>query len=234
MPWKTYSYARPNGRLNTFKVWLKGKFEKGKAKDTYSRRFGYLNLYNHTEQMNLICPSGYSISQCYNKLRCMWRGYKDAKKKGNLDRMKKYAYQIQDVQRDMGIDVASFPFLGIFGEKFVLYDKKTGQLKKEDHRKYLKAQQMRNLKLDVGKDEEIQTLVDDKLHEPQKQEVTVPMLVEAQNPQEEVLVMTDEIPFRKYGVCPQCDRYIYFDRAHFCEDETQTLVLSDNIPFHKN
>lgn len=232
MPWKIYEYHnhRGKGQINRFRMWVKTNFTHGHPKEIYSRRFGYLNLYKEKEQKALICPSGYNISQCFNKLKWMWVGYKEAKRKGNLDRMKKYAYQIQDVQRDMGIDIASFPFLGIFGEKFVLYDKVTKQLKSEDHRKYLKAQEMRNLKLDVGKDEEIQTLVDDRLHEPQKQDATVPLLVEPEMG-EEVLIMADEVPFQKCPVCEKCGEFMSFDKKHECPKENELEVLSDNIPF---
>lgn len=231
MPWKSYSYIRPNGWRNTFKMWVKTDFTYGHPKEIYSRRFGYLNLYKEKEQKALICPSGYSISQCFYKLRLMWLGYKKAKGEGKLDQMKKYALQIQDVQKDMGIDVASFPFLGIFGEKFVLYDKGTKKPKvNEDHRKYLKAQEMRNLKLEVGKDEEIQTLVDDRLHEPLKQEATVPLLVEPEMG-EEVLIMADEVPFQKCPVCEKCGQFMSFDKKHECPEKDELEVLSDSIPF---
>lgn len=235
--WKTHTYIHKGGWKNTFKKWVKGKFERGKPKDVYSRRFGYLNLYNGKEQANLICPSGYTVRQCFNKLRWMWLGYKQAKTKGKLDEMKKYALEIQAVQKDMGIETTSFPFLGIFGEKFVLYDKvhnSDGTVKSktkkvdEDHRKYLKAQEMRNLKLEVGKDEEIQTLVDDRLHEPQKQDATVPLLVQPEY-DEEVLIMADEVPFQKCPVCEKCGAYMSFDKKHECPTELE--ILSDNIPF---
>ena len=35
----------------------------------YSTRFGFLDLYNRKEQQELICPSGYSISQCMHGAR---------------------------------------------------------------------------------------------------------------------------------------------------------------------
>src|SRR6476661_9445694 len=44
----------------------------------YSTRFGFLDLYNRKEQQELICPSGYSISQGFNVLRKLWYAYRRA------------------------------------------------------------------------------------------------------------------------------------------------------------
>src|SRR5687767_2470177 len=124
MPYlKIYHYTTKEREKNTIRKWVKNKETlynnniRKKGKDIYSSRFGYLNLYGIKEQQNLICPSGYSISQCFNKLRFMWMGYKRAKREKKIDRMKKYALEIQSVQKDMGIETASFPFLGIRSEE---------------------------------------------------------------------------------------------------------------------
>ena len=60
-------------------------------------------MYNRKEQQELICPSGYSIGQCFNVLRKLWYGYLRAIEKVDIVKMIKYAKAIQDVQRDMGI-----------------------------------------------------------------------------------------------------------------------------------
>jgi len=38
-------------------------------KTILSNRFGLLELYSRKEQQQLMCPSGYSISQCFNILK---------------------------------------------------------------------------------------------------------------------------------------------------------------------
>jgi len=48
-------------------------------KSIYSTRFGFLDLYNRRQQQELVCPSGYSISQCFNVLGKMWYGYHKAR-----------------------------------------------------------------------------------------------------------------------------------------------------------
>jgi hypothetical protein len=72
-------------------------------KSIWSSRFGFLELYNRKEQQELKCPSGYSISRCFNILRKMWLAYQMGLNAGNLEKMEKYAKAIQSVQKDMGI-----------------------------------------------------------------------------------------------------------------------------------
>lgn len=87
----------------------------------HSTRFGFLDLYNRKEQQELVCPSGYSISQCFNVLRKLWYAYRRAiGTEKDIDKMKKYAKAIQDVQKDMGIRTASFPHLGLYGDALIL------------------------------------------------------------------------------------------------------------------
>src|SRR4029078_539990 len=90
----------------------------------YSTRFGFLDLYNRKEQQELICPSGYSISQGFNVLRKLWYAYRRAiGTDKDIDKMKKYAKAIQEVQKERGIKTASFPHLGIFGDALILNSK---------------------------------------------------------------------------------------------------------------
>ena len=111
-------------------------------KSIWSNRFGFLDLYNRKEQQELKCPSGYSISQCFNIMRKMWWAYKGALQQQNLEKMEKYAKAIQGVQKDMGIKTASFPHLGLYGDVFILNNKKGERIVFEDH-SALKAQQDR-------------------------------------------------------------------------------------------
>src|ERR1044071_6326173 len=131
MPWRWYTfkqkYPKKDGTESTYllkqKKWIKSTVPKkpqkrgfGK-KPIWSSRFGFLDLYNRKEQQELRCPSGYSISQCFNAMRKMWFGYfKSMCDEKDLGKMKKYAKAIQSVQNDMGIKTTSFPHLGIFGD----------------------------------------------------------------------------------------------------------------------
>jgi hypothetical protein len=131
MPYRTYisklKYRKRDGTVSTYPVknkkWIKSnkpyKPQKtGLAKTPlWSSRFGLLELYNRKEQQEMKCPSGYSISQCFNVMRKMWYGYHKAMNdEKDLVKMKKYAKAIQSVQKDMGIKTTSFPHLGIFGD----------------------------------------------------------------------------------------------------------------------
>ncbi|MDP9211624.1 MAG: hypothetical protein M3N27_06520, partial [Thermoproteota archaeon] len=142
----------------------------------HSKRFGFLDLYNRKEQQGLICPSGYSISQCFNVMRKMWYGYHKARHdEKNYERMVKYAKAIQDVQKDMGIKTTSFPHLGLYGDVLILTKKEGGRIVSEDHSAMKKKQEEYERKMaenskkiqeklqipDVQKGEEIMTFADD-------------------------------------------------------------------------
>ena len=120
------------------KKWIKSNKpykpqKRGLAKSIPSTRFGFLDLYNRKQQQELICPSGYSISQCFNVLRKLWFAYHKSRHEENLERMKKYADAIQKVQEDMGIKTTSFPHLGLYGDVFILNNRKGERIVCEDH-----------------------------------------------------------------------------------------------------
>ncbi|HEY6949441.1 MAG TPA: hypothetical protein VI146_02435 [Nitrososphaeraceae archaeon] len=137
----------------------------------FSTRFGYLDLYNRKEQQELICPSGYSISQCFNVLRKLWYGFRRAiGTDKDIDKMKKYAKAIQDVQKDMGIKTASFPHLGLYGDALIIRPRNG---------------------------EAIVTLADDVYpFKKQDYEGTVPELLEPHE-NEEIITFADNIPFQR-------------------------------------
>jgi hypothetical protein len=58
-------------KLELALMWTKHRKGDLKKKALYSTRFGFLELYNRKEQQALLCPSGYSISQCFNVLTKM-------------------------------------------------------------------------------------------------------------------------------------------------------------------
>ena len=199
---KSYKPYRPQKR----------GFEKLSIRST---RFGFLDLYNRKEQQELICPSGYSISQCFNVLRKLWYAYRRAIGTDNdVVKMKKYAKAIQGVQKDMGIKTASFPHLGLYGDVFILNDKygmravfenhSALKKKQEEYEKWEREQAENSKKIQKklqkpnrGKGEAIVTFVDDVFpYEMQDYEETVPQVLRPDKEKgEEILTRADNIPF---------------------------------------
>ena len=147
MPFRNYSvkqkYVNKHGDVHVYpkiiKKWIKSRTpykrqERGSKREPIMTRFGLLDGYNRKQQQELICPSGYSIGQCFNVLRKLWYAYRRAKAADNDPiRMKKYAKAIQDVQKDMGIKTASFPDLELYGDLFVRNDKNGQRIVFESH-----------------------------------------------------------------------------------------------------
>jgi hypothetical protein len=202
------------------KKWIKSKKpyrpqKRGlEKKSIHSTRFGFLELYNRKEQQELICPSGYSISQCFNVLKKLWYAYHKARETDkDIHKMEKYAKAIQDVQKDMGIKTTSFPHLGIYGDVFVLNPKNGERMVFEDQSALKQKQdefekwqaenskkiQEKLLKPDKEKGEEIETFADDVYpYEMEDNEETVPELLKPDEKKgEEILTITDDLPFQK-------------------------------------
>lgn len=227
MPWRWYpkvnKVVRADGTVAKYKSrckkWIKSKRPYKKQKrglerpSLWSTRFGLLELYNRKEQQELKCPSGYSISQCFNVLRKMWHAYHRARiDNEGIAKMEKYAKAIQGVQKDLGIKTTSFPHLGLYGDVFVLNNKEGERVVFEDHsalkekqNKYEKWQgdnakkiQEKIQKPDVEKGEVIEEFADDVgPYEKEKCEETVPDLLQPDKEKgEEIITLADEIPFR--------------------------------------
>jgi len=229
MPWRIYpmkqKYTKKDGTVSVYLLKNKKWIDSNKPykpqkiglvkKSIWSNRFGFLDLYNRKEQQELKCPSGYSISQCFNIMRKMWWAYKGALQQQNLEKMEKYAKAIQGVQKDMGIKTASFPHLGLYGDVFILNNKKGERIVLEDH-SALKAQQDRYdawmarkakklqakaLRPDKQKGEYIESFVDESFSEKYVDEDMTPLIPDVLEPDEEageeLITMTDDIPFMK-------------------------------------
>jgi hypothetical protein len=228
MPWRIYpmkqKYTKLDGTVSIYEVknkkWIKSNnrykpqkrgFEK---KSIWSERFGFLDLYSRKEQQDLVCPSGYTISQCFCVLKKLWYAYHKSRHEKNLERIKKYAGAIQKVQEDIGIKTTSFPHLGLYGDVLILHNKNDERVVFEDHselkkkqQEYEKAQaenakkiQEKLQKPDKEKGEEIVTFADDvspsEMQEADEDEI-VPELLEAdEEKEEEIVTMTDDIPFQ--------------------------------------
>ena len=134
MPFRIYTVNQKfvknkNGDIGVYKKKIKKWIKSSKPyrsqkrgmekKSIYSTRFGFLDLYNRKEQQELICPSGYSISQCFNVLLKTWYGYHKARhSEKDHEGMVKYAIAIQTIQEDMGLPIATFPQLGLYCDVF--------------------------------------------------------------------------------------------------------------------
>ena len=229
MPWRWYlkfnKVVRADGTVARYKSRCKKCIKSNRPykpqkrglekKSIWSRRFGLLELYNRKEQQQLICPSGYSISQCFNVMGKLWYAYRRAKDNDkDIKKMEKYARAIQEVQKDMGIKTASFPHLGIYGDVFVLNDKEGNRVVFEDHSAMKKKQeeyekwqaenskeiQQHVQKPDKELGEEIEVFADDKAlsdkQEPEEDEIVPDMLEPDEEEGEEEVIMTDDIPFK--------------------------------------
>lgn len=233
MPWRIYptkqKYLRKDGTVSTYQLKVKKWINSNKPykpqkrglekKSLYSSRFGFLDLYNRKEQQELICPSGYSISQCFNILHKMWAGYRIALNGADGDRsfekMKQYAKAVQDVQKDMGIKTTSFPLIGIFGDEFILNNKNGERIvsrndsalkKKQEEFEKRQAENSKMIqkklqKPDIEKGETIVTFADDYgpslMEEPDGDELVPNLLEPDESKGEEIMTIPDDIPFTK-------------------------------------
>jgi hypothetical protein len=137
--------------------------------------------------------------------------------------MTKYAKAIQGVQEDMGIKTTSFPHLGLYGDQFILHNKKDERVVFEDH-SALKAQQQEYEKWEQEraenakkiqqelqkpekeKQEELESFADDVgpgmlggPDEEEEEEKEVPDQLEPdEEEEEEEVVMTDDVPFMSF------------------------------------
>jgi hypothetical protein len=264
MPWRIYpmkqKYTKRDGTVTVYEVknkkWInsnkpyKPQKRGPEKKSLYSSRFGFLDLYNRKEQQGLICPSGYSISQCFNAMCKMWIGYhiamNGADGSKSFEKMKKYAKAIQDVQKDMGIPTTSFPHLGLYGDALVLNNKKGERVVFEDHSELKKKQeeyekwqaeqaesakkiQEKLQKPDIEKGEEIIEFADDvSPYEMEEQEETVPDLLEPDEEKgEQILRMTDDIPFQNLN--KEAVPELLEDKID--EEEEEIVTITDDIPF---
>ena len=127
--------------------------------------------------------------------------------------MEKYGKAIQSVQKDMGIKTTSFPHLGLYGDVFILNNKKGERIVFEDHSAMKKQQdeydkwmaenskkiQAKVLKPDKEKGESIETFSDElfskKYPEDDKEYLMPNVLIPDEEEGEELITMTDDIPF---------------------------------------
>lgn len=254
MPWRIYpmnqKYTKLDGTVSIYKVknkkWIKSnaRYKPQKRgiekKVIYSTRFGYLDQYNRKEQQGLLCPSGYSIGQCFNVLRKLWNAYHISRcYEKNIERMIKYAKAIQDVQKDMGIETTSFPNLLLYGDIFKLLEHKNQKAVEEDHSELKNSQELLEKKYEVITlaDEMYKIIKEEEVHKvvPVDIPARVPLLL-VPTPEQEVVIYTDDVPVRKplksklklkqsdkrkvkheNRICTKCGEKLELEEKHECE-----------------
>jgi hypothetical protein len=65
-----------------------------------------------------MLDSGFYENVVWGALHKAWKGYVIAKNKGEDDKMKLYARRIQELQHDLGLEVSSFPNIGMSATSF--------------------------------------------------------------------------------------------------------------------
>jgi len=235
------------------KKWIKSNKpykpqKRGPGKQSiYSKRFGLLDLYNRKEQQGLICPSGFSIGQCFNVMSKMWYGYHKARRdEKNCETMLKYARAIQNVQEDMGIKITSFQHLGLDGDALILNDQYRHrkvcndylELKK-DQQKYEKllsenAKKIQKLlqKPDKDKGQKIVTIADDVYpHVMQYNKKTVPNLLKPDYEKgESLLTIADNVSFKTRPSKPHRRKCRILPVADVYPDEMNEADAKQTVP----
>jgi hypothetical protein len=60
-----------------------------------------------------VTDSNFSKGQSWGALRKAWKGYRIAKVQADSSKMTEYATKIRKIQGELGVEVATFPNLGI-------------------------------------------------------------------------------------------------------------------------
>ena len=71
----------------------------------------------NTDRSKML-DSGFYENVVWGALHKAWKGYVIAKNKGEDDKMKLYARRIQELQHDLGLEVSSFPNIGMSATSF--------------------------------------------------------------------------------------------------------------------
>lgn len=77
-------------------------------------RYRFKNYYKIGSKYGKLLPSGFYDTQTWGALDKAWLGYVIAKNKGEHDKLMHYASIIQKLQRELDLEVSSFPALGLY------------------------------------------------------------------------------------------------------------------------
>jgi hypothetical protein len=72
-------------------------------------RYRFKNYYKVGSKYGRLLPSGFYDTQSWGALNKAWLGYIIAKNKGEHEKQIHYAYVIQKLQRELDLEVSSFP-----------------------------------------------------------------------------------------------------------------------------
>jgi hypothetical protein len=99
------------------------------------KKLGYMVRTNRSQMLD----SFYFENRTWGALHKAWKGYVIAKNKDEFERMKYYAFVIQKLQKELGLNVASFPDLGLMA----LEDSSNWEISEEMTEEELLQEQMR-------------------------------------------------------------------------------------------
>jgi hypothetical protein len=77
-------------------------------------RYRFKNYYKIGSKYGKLLPSGFYDTQTWGALEKCWLGYIIAKNKGENDKQIHYASIIQKLQRELDLEVSSFPALNLY------------------------------------------------------------------------------------------------------------------------
>jgi hypothetical protein len=78
-------------------------------------RYDYSKIYRVFHKHGTILDSGWYDTQTWGALHKAWLGYIIAKNKGEYDKQIQYASIIQKLQKELHLEVSSFPQLRLYG-----------------------------------------------------------------------------------------------------------------------
>jgi hypothetical protein len=79
---------------------------------TYLKSWKKQNYMVNTGRSKML-DSGFFENQVWGALHKAWKGYTIAKNNGEDDKMEVYARRVQELQHDLGLEVSSFPNIGM-------------------------------------------------------------------------------------------------------------------------
>ena|SRR5689334_19691707 len=77
-------------------------------------KYRFKNYYKIGSKYGKLLPSGYYDTQAWGALQKAWLGYTIAKNKREHDKLMHYASIIQKLQRELDLEVSSFPVLNLY------------------------------------------------------------------------------------------------------------------------
>src|SRR4051794_24528322 len=108
------------GTLWTMRYYRFSRRRKNYLFDYYKSRRISTKKQNHmvNNAKSILLESFYFENQAWGALHKAWKGYIIAKNKDEYDKMEHYARIIQECQYDLGLEISSFPNIGMSESSF--------------------------------------------------------------------------------------------------------------------